>query len=245
MVIPGWPQIYSGRIARGRLMLFGWLILLLSGLVLIGTERGGLLLGLAVACHAASVLDVVLNGYERAIDRLRVAAVALVAVLLLGYFPAALLFGQIASPQYIGVNSGALKPGDVLLLNQLAYTWASPAPGDVVVYNLEAAWVPGAHYRVEAGRRVDRVLAIGGQSVKAESGLIRVDGKPPQWLPLNPSALQCSFDVVVPPHHCLILPSTDLNITEEVATNVCLVPNSAIRGRVYLRSQPFNRFGPL
>src|SRR5690606_28629299 len=64
MIIPGWAHRYSGYHIRAMIFFFSYLALLLSGLYFIGTNRGGLLLGLAFSCHASSILDLTILYYH-------------------------------------------------------------------------------------------------------------------------------------------------------------------------------------
>src|SRR5262249_30698864 len=59
LVVPGWPQHYMGQKTAGWWFLAAYGLLLASGLTFIGTFTGSILIGLAVTCHAASIIDVV------------------------------------------------------------------------------------------------------------------------------------------------------------------------------------------
>ena len=55
MLVPGWPQHYLGHSRRGRIFLWLYLVLLLLGLLSLGTTTAAVLLGLAVAVHVPAV----------------------------------------------------------------------------------------------------------------------------------------------------------------------------------------------
>lgn len=194
------------------------------------------------------MLDIVLLRATGLLDRFARAAATLALLAVFVYAPAGWALGRVASPQRMLTDAGPIQFGDVLLVNRAAYRWSSPAPGDVVLYDIPETRVGGrthlgfAAILIVRGPRIDRVLATGGQIVDCAGGRCTVNAKPSAWQPFNPGRLACTFKVSVPHGCCLILPSTDRNITDRAVSSVYLVPESQIQGRVYLRTQPLTRF---
>ncbi len=249
MVIPGWPQIYCGRVLRGRILLGVWSMLLGGGLLYAGTSLGSLLLGMAVSVHVASALELALDEGASAMERLVRAALTLVLIVCLVYLPAVWLIGRVATPRQLLADSGPLNIGDVVLVNRSMYAVAEPEIGDLVLYEIPEADLTGrtdAGYNARfliRGPRMDRILAQAGQQITYDQGRLTVNGVASSLRPLNPGHLPASLSLTVPADSYLILPSSDHNLTEQVIREVCIVPRSRIEGQVYWQTQPLSAFG--
>jgi hypothetical protein len=249
MIVPGWPQIYLGHPRRGRIMLAVYVAMLSLGLLFLGTGLGSVALGLAIAVHASSAIDVLWAGSREWQPRLTYAAVVLMGLFYLVYLPAGWLVGRVATPVPIVGRATPFEPGDVVLYNRSAYSRSAPEIGDVVLYRIppQRFTAPGpgrgpAIYDLR-GERIDRVLAGPGQQVTWDNGQLWVDGQPSPWAPLNPQGLLPKLQLTVPAGHYLILPSTEaLGYPVEVVTRMSCIPREEILGRVYLRHQPLWRW---
>ncbi len=196
-------------------MFWSYLGLLLSGLLFIGTGLGSLLLGLALAVHAASIVDVVASRVLDFRRRLAYSGAALFMLAVVVYYPAVHLLGLVANPQRFELAAPPFDAGDVVLVNPSAYRWSDPQPGDVVQYGRAPQDLrtrgPGAYatiYRLQ-GDRIDRILARGGDRVTCDQGRLLVNGEPSPWLPLDPRQLPDVRELTVPENCYLILPSAD------------------------------------
>ena len=229
-------------------MFWGYLGLLLSGLLFAGTLLGWLLLGLAISLHAASVMDIVAGTILDMRQRLIYAAATFVLLTTAVYYPVGWLLAQVATPQQFAMALPPFEAGDVVLVNHLAYNRSQPEPGDVVLYQVAPQDIGGTGhviYRIE-GERVDRVIARGGQKVTCGQGKLLVDGEPSPWLPLNPQQLPDRLEITVPENCYLIIPSADpFPRSLPIWQTVSIVPRGKIWGRVYWRNQPLWRFGPI
>jgi hypothetical protein len=250
MIVPGWAQRYTGRLILARWMFGCYLAVLLLGLLFTGTVLGWLLLGLAVSIHATSILDIVGTSVVSFRLRLIYTGVAITMLTILVYYPAGRLLSVVANPQQFSVAAPPFEAGDVLLVNSYAYRWSDPQPGDVVHYALPTRDVqgrlPDGHamtYRLE-GDRINRILAKAGQRVTSSQGNLLIDGQPSLWLPLGTQSFPDSLDITVPVGSYLIFPSTD-QFPPAVWQIASIVPRGQIWGRVYWRSQPLWRFGPI
>lgn len=100
IIIPGWPLILVGHRTRGVLLLAAFLGFLVPSLLLWGSDAGTALLVLALAVHAASVLNIVGLG---TIDLQTRAVCALVCAGLLGlvlYLPLLWIVTRLVIPHW-------------------------------------------------------------------------------------------------------------------------------------------------
>lgn len=252
MVVPGWPQMSTGQTARGRMLLGSYLGLLAVGILFIGTAWGSVALGLALAVHASSVIDLVWSATADRRTRITYAAVCMAMLGLVEYLPVAWAVTRFAAPRQMVRDATPFAAGDAILYNPSAYRWSDPAPGDVVLFRVLPQQVQvrtgrgeNAVYRVD-GEFIDRVLAGPGQTVKWEEGSLWLDGRPSSLLPLNPAGAAAALQGAVPEGCYLVLPSTQPFIAPryppEVWLRMSLVPRENILGRVFLRHQPLGRW---
>jgi len=248
MIIPGWAQIHCRHRLRGQLLMLAWLACLIPGLVFAGTGGGSFLVGLAIAIHCISALDIVLVDSTSMLDRMGRGALALVIINGLIYFPAARLITSVAAPQTFLQDTDHLNAGAVLLVNGLAYRVAEPQAGDIVLYDLpeltETVYANHRQYRVE-GRRLDRIIASGGQHVVFKDGQLTVDGIGSELRPLRSIGLPPTVDIHVPPQSFLIFPSLDGYLPPELVPPVSIIGRSRIHGKAWWQSQPLSNFGPV
>jgi hypothetical protein len=253
MIVPGWPLMFVGARERGRLLLGAYLVLLALALAFYGTVFGSVCLGLAFGAHVSSCLSVMRLSWTA---RGAVAVSAIVCGLLLFalvYLPAGWVVSRWATPLTLDYAAAPFAPGDVLLLNPRAYVSSPPQPGDVVMYRQAfrqgRAPANGPAYVIAEGSVIDRVLAGPGDTVRWEKGGVWINGQESPHLPLNPRRPPDGLKWTVPAYTYIILPTTSVainpNITADMWQQVSLIPEWEIRGRVYFRTQPLTRWGPI
>jgi signal peptidase I len=254
LIIPGWPQLYLGQKIRGWFFLTSYFGLLIAGLLFLGTGFGSIFLGLAVAVHASSVIDLVFvaTGTEQARILYCFCYGGLVAIVV--YWPTIFLFSRIAVPVPILQATGFLQPGDIVIYNPSAYRWSRPHLGDVVIYNMASTQIPASqlqgHRNVVyqlGGRQIDRILAGPGQHVTTKNGELQIDGQLEGPKPLNASIRFQPGELTIPPNRYFIVPSgvpyLNGTIPSQLLNYAAVVPAHAIEGKVYLRNYPFNHIG--
>jgi hypothetical protein len=250
MVVPGWPQLYMGRKGAGRAILFCYALLLLSGVTFIGTISGSILLGLAITCHASSIIDIVTSATVELRTRAIMCAGCIAVVGLVTYVPAGRLVSLVVVPRVIQRNVPPFASGDVVLYTPAGNTWRGLRRGDVVIYEQLPLTVaqPAQHreFRIQ-GERIDRILAIGGQTAVWDGLHLVVDGISSNLVPLDPAGCHFRLETTVPAGHFLILPSSiDVvamgAIDHAQLQTLCLVRQENVVGRVFLRQQPLSRF---
>jgi signal peptidase I len=253
MALPGWVHFYMGQRVRGHLFLWGTLVFLVPGLLMLGTLWGSIWLGTAFSVHSWDALDAVTQTFPDAGQRDRMARSILISILLgaLVYVPVGLLLFRVADPTVISLDMPPFARGDVLLVNHLA----EPRPGQIVVYeepNFTITEHSGHERRFThiTGERIDRILAGPGDKVIWDKGKLLVNGQLSDLQPLNPAVTPRNrFELLVPAECFFVLPSTTpyLRADEDDATwrGLGTVGQERVSGRVYARTNPFSRLGRL
>lgn len=250
-LIPGGAHFLLGQRRNGWFFRLLFLLFLLLGVLLFGSFLGNACLGLAFSVHASSLMHIVQQ--QQSGNMLGRIARGYIVVIFLGfcvYFPLGWMLSNLAGPRVIEVNAPPLLTGDVYLCNHWAYWQNPPKAGDVVLFNgqVGTAYDPGNRNQpinIQAGDRIDRILAGPDDQVQCKKGKLIVNGQPAEWLPLNPAALSYDWTIKVPPQSYCILPSTLLAVNQRMMLNQnhCIVSEHSIRARVYFQLQPLGHFG--
>jgi hypothetical protein len=155
-------------------------------------------------------------------------------------------------PITVNAGSAPIAADDVYLVNRSAYLFSPPKPGDIVLHWGDTTRLQATghtQFNITGGDRIDRILAGPGSEARWEDGRLFVDGVESPLRPLNPSAAPVSVTVNVPQGYYFILTTTlplvDGRVPPEFWKTMSLVPVRNIRGTVYLRTQPFSRFGTI
>jgi signal peptidase I len=246
LAVPAWPQFHAGQRLRGHLVLWSFLACVLSGLLLLGTTAGSVLLGLAFSVHTTGALDAVMLNFADCGTRDRWARAFLLSAAIgtAVYLPAGWLLTQIAEPHTMERPIGPLNAGDVILVNARA----RPLPGRIVLYEVpgfreEVARTGHGVYQYFGGPAIERVIAGPGDEVRIEHGALTVNGATSRFVPLG-AALPASLNVRVPADHCLILPAamslTPLPDDVETWKRISVIPLTSVTGTVYARTHPLS-----
>jgi signal peptidase I len=249
-IIPGLPQVYQRREVRGWCFLLAYLGCGTVGMAVLGTRTGSMLLGMAGAIHAASVIDVVLPATRRLLYTLA-CCLAITGVI---YLPVVWVVGGFASPRVVLGDSGPFQRNDVVLVRRWNYANGRPRPGDVALYTIPPTRVQinapdgprgGQLYQFE-GERMDRIVAGPGEHVVLNQSTLLVNGSDAVHLPLNRVQWPSTVDLHVPDGQYLIVPSADrVNWGAASEVNwrkIVLVSEDRLLGKIYLRHHPLSRF---
>jgi len=255
LMVPGWAHLFSGFRMRGLVFFWAYVVLLAFGLLQWGTEFGSVLLGLAFAVHASSILDILLRqGTVRFPRMIATAALVFAALLIAIYYPAAQVLMRMAAPIEYGTDVPPFKRLDVVLVNHWAFAWTDPRRGDVVLFTpiamaRQADGVQILHIRhaFEENQVIDRVIGLSGDHVVWDGDKLTVNGAELSWKPLRPERLPRHLDIRVPKDRYLIFPTTSISAAnagtaESYWSAVSMIPRSDIAGGVYLRLSPITRF---
>jgi hypothetical protein len=167
--LPGFAQWYSGRKPHDGFFFFGWLILLFLTFLTFGLTVSPVLLGLAIAWHLVSIVDIAFFTSVRRTDRLFLFVTMAIFAVLIFYVPTSVLWRDrfCVGSVYLD-EAGPLHYRDSLLYSRSRNT-IPPRVGDIVLYRSPAlqytvhGW-GDVNYRF-SGDMYDRVLALEGQTV--------------------------------------------------------------------------------
>lgn len=251
--LPGWAHFYAGQRVRGHLFLWGTLLFLIPGLLMLGTMWGSIWLGLAFSVHSSAALDIVTQSFPDAGMRDRIARSIMVSFLLavLVYIPIGVAILRVADPTAVQFDIPPFKNGDVVLINHLT----QPRAGQIVMYRIpEQTYeqVRNGHTRYFThftGERIDRILAEPGDRVVWDSGVLTINGVSSEFRAMNPANVPKRLALTVPANHFLIFPSTTPYVrqtdSESMWKTLSVVPADQLMGHVYFRAHPMSRFSRL
>lgn len=257
LIVPGWSHFYAGQPVRGHFYLWTFLAFLIPGLLLMGGTWASILLGLAFSLHASAAFDVFNQTAVRPSIREMMARSILITIALAVavYLPAYWALSRVADVRTLQVTTEPFHAGDIVVVNRSAHRAGWPWPGQIAMYRLPEKRTPPpgrAGYRGNAiyhygGERIDRVLAVGGDKVVWNNSALTVNGVRSTLRPLNAAALPVKIELTVPEGDVLILPTTTPHLDAAIEMNLLrelsCVPRDEVIGTVYLRTQPFSRFG--
>lgn len=249
LVIPGWHQIRHGEVRRGQILLGSYFGFVALALLFAGTGTGSLLLGLTFGWHVLATVDAICRDFATSADRFRFTGLVMLALLLLLYGPALWLVGRVARPMRITMPTRHFLTGDVVWYRPDS----TPKAGDLVLYDIPAGNAtarlrrqPNTVYMV-AGLRINRIVAVSGQTVREENGQLLVDGQVSPWQPTHQLGLPKEKGIVVRPDCVFILPEdllpgNSLALNPTTTLRLAMVPNGQVRGAMLARTYPLTRF---
>jgi hypothetical protein len=247
-LLPGWAHWHAGYRLRGAIVALVYWPALLAMLSTVGTEWGTFWLGIILAVHAASIIDLLIAPYQTRFERyvlMPMCAAVIVAGLYwpIGYWATSRIFVRRMLAPTAGISSG-----DVVWFRHLAADAPNVQPGDIVLYDTGNARIrldTRLNFQV-AGDRIDRVIAGPGSRVRWREGHFEVDGQPVPWLPLGSIEGPAEWSIDVPAGCYCIVPSTVPlpNVPRasshlgQLWTMLAVVPAQHIRGRAFLCGYP-------
>lgn len=240
--VPGWELFHQGRRGRGAAFLALYAGVMLSGLVLMGTTVGAMLVGSAFVIHFVACCDAL--GVRRQIveNPIRHLCVGAVLLFLAVYLPAGWLLSQFAVPLQVNGNVPPLVRGDVV--------WYRPthrvATGDFIYYGRERTYLQGENFNYQlVGPEIGRVIATAGQIVSWKDSVVYVDQLATPWNWHFPPLAEDARAVEVPAGHVFVLPSQPLppgvTLRQNDVRELTLVSVHRIHGSLIGRSYPFHR----
>ncbi len=250
MIIPGWPQFVLGQKLRGRTFLAAFIGLFVFAILFYGTPQGNTSLGLAIAVHLASVIDVCCSGTYSLRERLHTSAFFSIILILALYVPFFSGTSYFASPISIYLDCPPFFSGDTVVYSRASYLIDSPKVGDVVLYRVDLGRnIDLGNHRILLvnGEGFDRILATEGQTLELTGQKLLIDGTPSPWQPLGSLESAPDLKITVPTGYYCILPTvyripSVTSATSRLWQDVCLIPRERIYGRALLVNYPFSHW---
>lgn len=252
LMAPGTGHLTLGQRGAGWTFLSLWSASLVFAFGTAASMWGAWWLTVAALLQAGAISSLLAGNlsFEHRLMRLVFGGVLFLFLYWIVYIPATLGIGCLIRPLPLNhLKDGSLLNGDGIVYQG---AWLRPTTfqaGDLVVFNIPEV---GGHYRVTGGVGVDRVLAVPGQRIDLNDGVLTVNGAPP--------AARAASLVAIPPFYCLnrvlqdgeylIIPSSLTVLVArgegaEILSRLAIVPAADIRGRVLFRAWPWSRIGPV
>lgn len=256
-IIPGLGHVRADHRIFGYTMMAIWLALLAGLLAFAGSSSAWVWYLLVLGFHCFVITLLLSDALQYvSIPRRLVAGLMIYAGLtFLLYLPARWFAGNFAVPLELnGVRTtDLLKSGDTVVYTGrwMPRHWNR---GDLVFYRIHQTHMTGAF--VAEGFGLDRIVALGGDTVQINGGRLTVNGAEPaaDAEPLRGLAgLPETLTIHVADGCFLIFPSA-LNFgghgnyqtqLMQMINDVSIVPDEDIIGRVFWRLRPWTRFGSL
>jgi hypothetical protein len=249
-IVPGWINLHLGRNAFGWGVIIAYTIFMVSGLMMLVTQFGAMLVGIAFAVHLNSVVVALMPRFETFGDRLRFTGISALALALLVFVPAGALLSRIATPVSINRSLPPLLEGDVVWYHRTSTVKA----GQLILYDDPGSrlwYTAGYHgaFAFAAGMRISRVVATEGQRLSWDSQILQLDGQPaPESLRgLGEEYKAIWNNSTIPPASILIdplnlaLPAMGLNNAQ--IQQALIIPVDRVTGVVVFRTWPLDRAG--
>lgn len=241
-LLPGWPQFYMRRPRRGMFFMIGGAFLAVVALVLVGSFPGTAALALLFSLHAASVCDAATPPGRHLRESIAIGLAVYICLGLFLYLPVIRLFTSFITPYVLQQAIVPFQVGDVLLVRPTQ----SPPRGSVVVFERAEPLrlqLQGNLVLYVGGMGIDRVLAVAGDTIASEKGVVTINGEVTRMRPLNRQILP-DFQIAVPNGYVFIWPSAAPRLAEsEHWQQAVLLRQADVRGPVLWRTYPWSRAG--
>lgn len=128
-----------------------------------------------------------------------------------------------------------LSQGETVLMNRLAYQFTDPERMDIIVFEKD-----------EGKYNIKRVIGLPGETVQIQEGRIYINGellgRQEEWAGVALAGL-AENPVVLKEDEYFLLGDNRENSEDSRFSNVGNVKRHQMKGKVWLRIQPFGRFG--
>lgn len=255
-IVPGFGLILLGQRRKG-LWILGIYALLLLALVLFSYYDVVLISAAVLGLHTYAVVLCLFHKCEYIPRFIAFCCGMLVFGTLYSFiYPAAFYalggIGQLQTIVNVTPNH-YFEDRDILLLEGRWIASGAYHAGDIVSYNMEGA--SGQGWYIPGGVSIDRILAVPGDHVTCKKGRMLINNRPlsREHGMLVPRRLPNDYDKTIPQGYFFIYPTLppaqyhNLPNAEKVEvtmrSQISLVPEERIRGRVYMIISPLNRIG--
>jgi hypothetical protein len=242
-LLPGGVHWWAGYRLRGAMIAMLFWPLAAVGVALVGTVWGAALLGLALAVHVASIIDLLVTPEHTFAERTMFLPAVALAMLAAWYGPLVYWASTEIVVRRLVVPLGMFETGDVVLFRRGISVDDEPRPGTIVMYELGRVTGMG-RIDYELSERFDRILAGPGSTISWREGRLCVDGQPSRWQPVADCNIPRDMVIKVPANYYGVLPGTlprGREASQAVWEKASVVPREKISARAWLRNYPWSR----
>ena len=251
-LIPGLAHFTQKRFKEIRWYFLAWLVLLIAGLFLFGSQAGFICLGLAIGIHTTIAVQYkILKELEIGKKLVMVILILIALTIIYSFSPRILVPNLTGSYSNMSAPYQKIAAGDYLLGWRNLKQNAALKRGDLVFMHPE--YVGNHREQTYTGREliVGQIVGLAGEQLEIKGGVFAVNGQQvdskiypvPQWLRIN------EYSVIIPERSYFI--SVQYNITvghnmalESTQVNlICIRKAEDIDSRVFMRWMPLSKRG--
>lgn len=142
------------------------------------------------------------------------------------------------------VNGQSMYPTldnkDYLIINRMAYKFGEPTRGDVVVFSTDLKQDNG-----ESKDLVKRVIGIEGDHIKIEDSKVYINGNIIEEPYIHENYTEGSIDLTIPKGQMFTMGDNRENSKDSRMSDVGLVKEEDVMGKVMVRLFPFDKIGTI
>lgn len=140
------------------------------------------------------------------------------------------------------VNGQSMYPtldhNDYLIINRMAYKFGEPSKGDIIVFSTNLKQENGENKDL-----VKRVIAVEGDHLKIENSNVYINGELIDEPYIHENYTEGAVDITVPEDMIFAMGDNRENSKDSRMSDVGLVPEDHVMGKVMVRLFPFNKIG--
>lgn len=140
------------------------------------------------------------------------------------------------------VNGQSMYPtldhNDYLIINRMAYKFGEPSKGDIIVFSTNLKQENGENKDL-----VKRVIAVEGDHLKIENSNVYINGELIDEPYIHENYTEGFVDMTIPEDMIFAMGDNRENSKDSRMSDVGLVPEDHVMGKVMVRLFPFNKIG--
>lgn len=140
------------------------------------------------------------------------------------------------------VNGQSMYPtldhNDYLIINRMAYKFGEPSRGDIIVFSTNLKQENGENKDL-----VKRVIGVEGDHLKIENSNVYINDELIDEPYIHENYTEGSVDMTIPENMIFAMGDNRENSKDSRMSDVGLVPEDHVMGKVMVRLFPFNKIG--
>jgi hypothetical protein len=250
-VIPGLAHSIQKRFGEIRWYFLAWLVLLISGLFLFGSQAGFICLGLAIGVHTGIAVQYgIIKDLANLREKILTVILVLLALTFIYRFTPRILVPNLAGGySSLSVSYYKVEAGDYLL------GWRN-LKENAALKRRDLVFIHPEYFSTHSGQTTGRELIVGqivglaGEQLDIKDGVFIVNGQKldsniypvPQWLQIN------GYSVIIPESSYFIIVQYNLTghnmaLESTLVNQICIRKADDIESRIFMRWWPLWRRG--